>query len=44
MILYALAVIVASLGFGYAIRPLSLSLPPVVVREPEPEGWAVAVA
>lgn len=42
MLLYALAVIVASLGFGYAIRPLSV--PPVVVREPEPEGWEVAAA
>lgn len=42
MILYVFAVVVASLGFGYAIRPLSL--PPVVVREPEPEGWEVAAA
>lgn len=39
MILVAVAMLVASLGVGYAIRPLAL---PPVIREREPEVcWEV---
>lgn len=43
LILVAVAMLVASLGIGFAIRPISL--PPVVIREREPEvTWEVARA
>ena len=41
MILVAVAMLVASLGIGYAIRPLSL---PPMIREEEPAACEVPCA